>query len=271
MKFHWCFLTFVLFCFFCGCNTTLALERFETISTVEMKQLLDKREGGNADFVLVNTLDEIVYNHSSIPGSVNIPWYKAEEYQSKLGEIKNKLIITYCKGHGSVNAYKAAVAVKKMGYENIKIYGGGLEDWVKSGHKVKAFEPLPEYEVQFITAEQLLQDLQKAESGGCRDWRGNPKITILDLRTANFLEAKFPIFKIKTGCLTIKMLFDQLADAKYRKNIPKKGRVVTVTETGDRDADAIRYLFKHGYSNVVGLKSGIQDWIRLDFSRKHGK
>lgn len=264
---------FTLFCslFFLVPQFSWALDRFDTIATDEMKRLHDERAAGKIDFILVNTLDEIVYRHSSIPGSVNIPWHRADDLQDRLGKIKSILIITYSEGAGGVSAYKTAVAIKKLGYENIKMYRGGLEEWKKAGHNLEAASPLPEYEAQFISAEELLKDLRKADSKGCVDWRNNPLITILDLRTENFLELKFPIFHIKTKCQTIKMLFDQLSEGNHRNKIPTKGQVVTVTERGDKDADAIRYLYTQGYTNVVGLSSGIQGWIQLDHSLKFRK
>ncbi len=236
-----------------------------------MKQLHDERAAGKTDFILVNTLDEIVFSHSSIPGSVNIPWHKAEDLQGRLGKIKSKLIITYGEGAGDVSAYKTAVAVKKLEYENIKMYKGGLEEWKKAGHTLDAAKPLPEYEVEFISAEDLLKELQEADSRDCTDWRNNPLITILDLRTENFLELKYPIFHIKTKCQKLTMLSEHLSDSHHRNKIPNKGQVVTLTERGVRDADVIRYLSAHGYTNIVGLKSGIQGWIQLDFSLKTRK
>jgi len=265
------FLTLFCSLFFLVPQFSWALDRFDTITTEEMKRLYDERAAGKIDFILVNTLDEIVYRHSSIPGSVNIPWHKADDLQDRLGKIKSILIITYSEGAGGVGAYKTAAAIKKLGYENIKMYKGGLEEWKNAGHKMEASIPLPEYEGQFISSEKLLEDLRKADAKECVDWRNNPLITILDLRTENFLELKFPIFHIKTKCQTIKMLFDQLSEKKLRDKIPTKGQVVTVTKRGDKDADAIRYLYIKGYTNVVGLSSGIQGWIQLDHSLKSRK
>lgn len=76
-------------------DNTNALERFDIVTTEQMKQLLEKREVGEADFLLVNTLDEIIYRSMSIPGSVNVPWYKVDQLQNRLGADKNKLIVTY--------------------------------------------------------------------------------------------------------------------------------------------------------------------------------
>ncbi len=72
-----------------------AMERFDILTTNQVKQLLDDRAAGKTDFILVNTLDEIIFKHSSIPGSINIPWSRVNELIYKLGEDKNKLIITY--------------------------------------------------------------------------------------------------------------------------------------------------------------------------------
>ena len=57
--------------------------------------MLDDRTAGTTDFILVNSLDEIIFRSASIPGSVNVPWYSAKENGNRLGEDKDKLIITY--------------------------------------------------------------------------------------------------------------------------------------------------------------------------------
>lgn len=71
------------------------MDRFDIVSTSQMKQMLDDRAGGKIDFVLVNTLDEIIFKHSSIPGSINVPWSRVNELKHRLGENKSKLIIPY--------------------------------------------------------------------------------------------------------------------------------------------------------------------------------
>ncbi|MDM8540950.1 rhodanese-like domain-containing protein [Desulfococcaceae bacterium HSG7] len=80
-------------------TTVSAMERFDVVTTVQIKQMLDDRAAGKIEFVLVNTLDEIIFRHSSIPGSINVPWYKIDKKVHKLGPDKNQQIITYCMGH----------------------------------------------------------------------------------------------------------------------------------------------------------------------------
>jgi len=72
-----------------------------------------------------------------IPHSINIDWnkninddgtFKSDEELSKLYDIpKNSEIITYCQG-----AYRAAntfLVLKKLGYENVKVYLGSWGEW----------------------------------------------------------------------------------------------------------------------------------------------
>ncbi len=76
-------------------TTGLAMERFDIVTTRQLRQMLDDRDANRSDFILVNALDEIIFRDSSIPGSINLPWAKAEINAAKLGEDKDKLIITY--------------------------------------------------------------------------------------------------------------------------------------------------------------------------------
>ena len=86
---------FVISIFLFFNTTTFAMERFDIVSTAEMKQLLKDRAAGKINFVLVNTLNEIIFNHSSIPGSVSVPWSRVDKVAHRLGNDKDKLIITY--------------------------------------------------------------------------------------------------------------------------------------------------------------------------------
>ncbi|UCF94143.1 MAG: hypothetical protein JSW39_08295 [Desulfobacterales bacterium] len=72
-----------------------ALERFDIVTTEELRQMLADRAAGKTEFLLVNSLDEIIYRDSSIPGSINIPWCRVAQMADRLGEDKDKLIITY--------------------------------------------------------------------------------------------------------------------------------------------------------------------------------
>jgi hypothetical protein len=77
-------------------GTLWSMDRFDVVSTQEMKKLLDDRTQGKIDFLLVNGLDEIMYRHAAIPGSINVPWPRVEEVgPERLGNDKNRLIIMH--------------------------------------------------------------------------------------------------------------------------------------------------------------------------------
>ena len=82
-----------------GVTAALAFERFDIITTEDMKKMLDDRAAGHGDFILVNTLDEIIFRNAAIPGSVNLPWYRVNESANQLGDDKDKLVVTYCMGY----------------------------------------------------------------------------------------------------------------------------------------------------------------------------
>jgi len=74
---------------------SIALERFDIITTAEMKQMLTDRKNGRINFLLVNGLDKMIYNHAAIPGSINIPLSSYKQCSSKLGTQKDQLIVPY--------------------------------------------------------------------------------------------------------------------------------------------------------------------------------
>ncbi len=75
--------------------SAMALERFEIVTTEELVNMLAQRELGQLEFALINTLDEIIFRNSSIPGSVNIPWSRFEDTIQRAGKDLNKLLVMY--------------------------------------------------------------------------------------------------------------------------------------------------------------------------------
>jgi hypothetical protein len=93
------FILCLVFSSLAGITGVQAMERFDIISTGELYRMLEKREKGEVEFTLLNSLDEIIADDKTIPGSIHIPWGKIETQGYKLGKDKNKLIVTYCMGY----------------------------------------------------------------------------------------------------------------------------------------------------------------------------
>ncbi len=161
-----------------------------------------------------------------------------------------------------------AVAIKKKGFTNIKIYNGGLKDWMKSGLPVNTIEPLPKYKGPVISADELVKKLREAEKTGCRGADGDALLTLIDFRASSRLKHKIggDRYRIKTVCPTITALLDDFIDnQELIDSIPRKGMVVTISETGNRDSFLKRYLKKYGYTNVVGLQYGMRSWHKAGY------
>ena len=161
-----------------------------------------------------------------------------------------------------------AVAIKKLGFQNIKIYNGGIKGWKAEGNSLESIEKLPEYEGEYISTQEFNEKLKKAEETGCLDKSRKPLITILDFRDNEKLVGNLgsDFFNIKTKCPSIKFNLDDLVhDKELIKKIPKEGEVISICETGNRDPFLMRYLFKFGYTNIKSLKFGMRDWLKSDY------
>jgi hypothetical protein len=71
------------------------LERFDIISTRQLVEMLQLRQAGAVDFVLVNSLDEVIFRDAHIPGSINLPLPRIDKLIGRLGTDRKTLIIPY--------------------------------------------------------------------------------------------------------------------------------------------------------------------------------
>lgn len=115
---------------FCGTISDEAAEaaRDSTISVVDLKRLLDARDRGEEDFVLIDVREPNEYEIVAIPGSVLIP--KGQFLDgSALGQLPNdKRIILHCKLGG--RSAEALAVVKGAGFSDAVHVGGGVLAWV---------------------------------------------------------------------------------------------------------------------------------------------
>ena len=161
-----------------------------------------------------------------------------------------------------------AVAIKENGFTNIKIYNGGLTDWIKSGNTTESIDPLPDSKVNFIDADLLMTRITEADEKDCVDKSGQPLLTLIDFRISRTLSAKKGAdkYQIKTKCLTVTAVLDNFIDNNNLiRSIPEKGLTVSISETGNRDIFLIRYLSKFGKTNVLALKYGMRSWLKADY------
>lgn len=118
----------------------------------------------------------------------------------------------------------------------------------------------------------MASTLRKVVATGCRAANGRPSLVLLDLRNEPVLsETQAPeeseerterLLAIDTPCPTVSRLFDDFLDETARREVPKDTRVVTITETGNRDDQIQAFFFKYGYENLEALRFGMRGWIK---------
>jgi adenylyltransferase/sulfurtransferase len=123
---------------FCGTISEEAAEaaRDSTISVVQLKDMLDAREAGDIDFVLIDVREPGEFEIVSIDGAILIP--KGEFLDgSALEKLPtDKQIVLHCKVGG--RSAEALAVVKGAGFSDAIHVGGGILAWV---HQIEPDKP----------------------------------------------------------------------------------------------------------------------------------
>ena len=95
---------------------------YEQITAEEAKKIMDL--GG--DFVILDVREQDEYDASHIPNAILIPYTQIENKTEELLPDKNKQILVYCRS--GRRSKIAAESLSKLGYTNVKEFGG-IIDW----------------------------------------------------------------------------------------------------------------------------------------------
>lgn len=110
------------------------------IVTVSAETLKQEIEGGCGTFI-INVLNKNSFKDCSIPGSKNIPAHQLLHYaQKKIRKGSwnaDKPIVVYCaSGECPLSRYAWKI-LKSVGFTNVLLFKGGMQDWKKKGYPVK--------------------------------------------------------------------------------------------------------------------------------------
>ncbi|MFN8167759.1 MAG: adenylyltransferase/sulfurtransferase MoeZ [Candidatus Nanopelagicales bacterium] len=115
---------------FCGAVSEEAAEAAvdSTISVKQLKTMLDEREAGERDFVLIDVREQNEWDIVHIPGAVLVP--KGEFLNGKALETlpDDKQVVLQCKS--GVRSAEVLAVVKGAGYSDAVHVGGGVLAWV---------------------------------------------------------------------------------------------------------------------------------------------
>lgn len=95
---------------------------YEQITPEEAKKIMDSGE----EYVILDTREQDEYDEGHIPGAILIPYTEIENKAEEMLPDKDKLILVYCRS--GRRSKIAAEALSKLGYTNVKEFGG-IIDW----------------------------------------------------------------------------------------------------------------------------------------------
>ena len=95
---------------------------YEQITAEEAKKIMDSGE----EHIVLDTREQDEYDEGHIPGAILIPYTEIENKAEEMLPDKDKLILVYCRS--GRRSKIAAEALSKLGYTNVKEFGG-IIDW----------------------------------------------------------------------------------------------------------------------------------------------
>ena len=210
---------------------------YQEIDTLLLKAMRDK----DKNILLVYPLSKIEYNDLHIAGSVYIP---LDELKKKLPADHARPLVFYCLGEKCTASWRAAEIASNLGYQQVYAYRAGLPAWVAAGYPTESIEALPKIQVKKISTDELQQRLQNDAS-----------FVLLDTS----LEADTEKFRIDSP-KRLYIPFEELYD-RYRE-VPRDKQIAVICLKGTRSPTAVRFLTARGFSNVVSVEGGIEQWIK---------
>ena len=95
---------------------------YEQITAENAKKIMDSGE----EHIILDTREQDEFDSGHIPGAILIPYTEIENKAEEMLPDKDKLILVYCRS--GRRSKIAAEALSKLGYTNVKEFGG-IIDW----------------------------------------------------------------------------------------------------------------------------------------------
>ena len=105
-----------------------------SLECIDKDELL-KRINEKSNFILVDTIGRYNGNRYKIKGAKTIPYPEVIDRRSEL--VSSDEIIVYCKSKDCRASKKVALGLKLLKIPNVKIYEGGIDEWLENGLPVE--------------------------------------------------------------------------------------------------------------------------------------
>ena len=115
-----------------GCVSDGGSATYEQIDGAKAKALMDSERG----YIIIDARTQEEYDEGHIPGAILIPEYEIADRAEKELPDKDQLILVYCRS--GRRSKIAAEELVKLGYTNIKEFGGIIDERLLGQHKKSA-------------------------------------------------------------------------------------------------------------------------------------
>jgi rhodanese-related sulfurtransferase len=102
------------------------------VDHISRENLQQKIESGD-DFVLVDALSPMSYATSHLPGAINLPPESVDGRAQRRIPDRTTEVIVYCSDAACDSSILVANRLVELGYENVRHYVEGKNDWVAAG------------------------------------------------------------------------------------------------------------------------------------------
>jgi rhodanese-related sulfurtransferase len=99
------------------------------ITGTELKAKLD----ANVPIVVLETLTEAHYLRGHLPRARLMPHTQVRQLAAEVAPDKSSDIVVYCANRACRNSHVAAAVLTSLGYQNVRVFAGGKEEWKQAG------------------------------------------------------------------------------------------------------------------------------------------
>lgn len=225
------------------------------ISAQDLKRISEQTDAGVT--YLIDVRSESEYQAGHLPGSLNVPGGQAVQRADDFIAVRNAKIIFI--SNQSARAVMAAYWYRQMGFRNVHVLNGGLEEWNREGGLLASGadkrEPLGLKEAKECAHLLTLAEakiLLERSPAAILDVGSSPEYEAAHLPGAQW---------ISRGWLEIK-LPGYLSD--------RAQSILITCPDGAQSVFAARSLAECGYKNVFALDGGVKAWAATGFPTESG-
>ena len=88
-------------------------------------------QGKASNTVLIDSRPLPRFQEGTIPGAINLPYPAWDKFVDRLPKDKKQAIVFFCQGVTCMMSPNSLRNAEKMGYTNVKVYPGGVPEWLE--------------------------------------------------------------------------------------------------------------------------------------------